>query len=519
MTGIPFMGVITAVLIPYNFRFWLASTAYAVGDALLKFAPDGNLYIFSVAIPGTSNGAGEPQWPISGNIVDGGVTWTNQGLQTAGQFTRNYIIIQPNDSQPYKFDGALLTPIGVAIPEVPASIKSFQYVIGYVPSAPFYTMQVGVQYAYTWFNPVTLAESSPSLLTGPQVTIIAADAAFASKQVPGSFLPAVLNAPAAATYVLEVQVEIPTDQLVAPYGSGFTKVRFYQTRDGGGQLFLIQTVYDANNNPISDPNGAVGISQLPSAGNTYKALPVSESQVPFRYFKDGFKGNQNYIPDAVDLFTWADNSIGPIAAGSAAQPSPYASLFLTTPDAGQGVTINGVKVSSNAFVYTAKASSATGVILYRSIQFTVPTSGTYFFQGYIDATGATSGVLEWAIDTADFAVVGAFAQTNGVAGVVSGTIALVAGTQYLMIAVGSTTMAVGAGGQVKWSDPILVLGSVLSAVTGASPMPDAALVAPAPGINSNGPPPVADLAAIYQGTLFLARCDGPYQNMVQWYLF
>lgn len=51
---------------------WAASTAYVLDDARVPTSRTGRRYIVTVA---GSSGAAEPDWPDSGTIVDGTVTW------------------------------------------------------------------------------------------------------------------------------------------------------------------------------------------------------------------------------------------------------------------------------------------------------------------------------------------------------------------------------------------------------------------------------------------------------------
>ena len=162
LTVPPFLAVLAGVLIPYNFRIWKATTAYAVGDAIIKYsAVDGNLYIFSVTDITTGiTGATEQAYPATGSVVDGGVTWTNEGLQSSNLFQCNYLTITVPGQQPLKWDSqtGTVTQVGVSAPEVPANVQSVET----SPNLDGYAPTVGAFYAYTFFNPQTLHESSPS---------------------------------------------------------------------------------------------------------------------------------------------------------------------------------------------------------------------------------------------------------------------------------------------------------------------------------------------------------------------
>lgn len=67
---------------------WIASTAYALDDRRAPITRNGHVYIVTTA--GTS-GLTEPAWPLTaaGTIVDGGVTWTENGLGWAPTYALN----------------------------------------------------------------------------------------------------------------------------------------------------------------------------------------------------------------------------------------------------------------------------------------------------------------------------------------------------------------------------------------------------------------------------------------------
>ena len=60
---------------------WLATTAYAVGDAATPVVPNSRFYYVAEGDEGTSGGS-EPTWPTTkgDTVVDGTVTWTDGGL-------------------------------------------------------------------------------------------------------------------------------------------------------------------------------------------------------------------------------------------------------------------------------------------------------------------------------------------------------------------------------------------------------------------------------------------------------
>ena len=67
--------------VPFNMRSWEASTTYAQYDGLLAYGPDGNIYVYYASVGGTSSTVA-PIFPITGNVTDGSVVWTNSGEPT-----------------------------------------------------------------------------------------------------------------------------------------------------------------------------------------------------------------------------------------------------------------------------------------------------------------------------------------------------------------------------------------------------------------------------------------------------
>ncbi len=152
----------------------------------------------------------------------------------------SYLLALCANAQPLKFDGVSVTQIGCSSPLTALSLSYLQS--AYVANA--YFMQVGIQYAWTYFNPQTLHESSPSPVEN------------------SSIITPTTNTPALATpYITQVELQIPT--IPPAIGSGYTRIRVYRTRDGGATFFLLPMVYDVNGNDLSDSNDSVLIQ-----GNT-----------------------------------------------------------------------------------------------------------------------------------------------------------------------------------------------------------------------------------------------------------
>jgi hypothetical protein len=146
-----------------------------------------------------------------------------------------YLICTTNGGPPVKWESVGgVSPIGVS----PADESAVVTVTASATNAHAYLMQVGIQYLWTYFNPNTLHESSPSPVD--KTAIVS----------PTSNQP-----PPDKPYITQVKIDIPTP---APaIGSGYTRIRIYRTRDGGATFYLLPKVYDAGGVNLSDGNNSV----------------------------------------------------------------------------------------------------------------------------------------------------------------------------------------------------------------------------------------------------------------------
>ena len=316
---------------------WSPHTAYALGDFVMDTTPARNVQI---ALNSGMSGVGTPAWSsvLGGTIVDnsmmwdcqlrrawqpghtylidnaivdpngniqqalnGGVSstigpnviWTNRGLLASSTFAINYAAIVGPGGPVQKFDGSVVTHVGISAPTVQTEVgvKTFASI-----AARGVPIQFGRLYAWTWFNPNTLAESSPSPLTGP-VSFFATDLqANITKQ--GCLLP---PSPTDEVYSSVFVGLPPASTLNSPaVGDGFTNVRFYATRDGGSVLFLVQTMYDALGNVITDGNSSVPITSLVSASD-YLPLAITQSKTTLVGAYDGAPGSSSQsVDDSID---------------------------------------------------------------------------------------------------------------------------------------------------------------------------------------------------------------------------
>jgi len=479
--NICFLGMMPGTRIPYNFRNWQATTAYALNDALLRYSyQDGLLYIFVVTTAGTT-GATEKAYPNTGTLTDGSVVWTNIGLQANFRFAQNYLIIQVPGQRMLKWDGTNVTQVGVTAPGAPVNANptiTTPNLNGYAPLS-------GVFYYYTLFNPQTLHESSPSPITA-SVSFYAVDKA-AITTVPGSFVPPlpVTAVPSVTGGAANLQIQsssyqqiklcLATSALTPAVGQGFTHVRFYRTKDGGSTFYLLTQLFDGAGHVITNSDGSVPISAL-ITGSDYTPLPTPQSVQPVSCVYEGY-GQPNNVPGAItlDANNWTDISSGKIY-----------------------LVIGGGQNNSNAFRYNG-TGAASGPLARVSNAFML-SGGTYTFQAYIDATSVTAGSVIWFVAAAGSSTpLITLTQTNGSKGLLtSAPTALPAGSYYVSAQMSAT---VTNNAFVNWSDPILQLGSAISTI--GYPAMDASLVTPGPEFGANDPPPVGEWAAIYGNSLFV----------------
>lgn len=145
-----------------------------------------------------------------------------------------YLLSTLEGAPPVKYDGLNVTPIGVSPPIGSVAVTpSFS-----ATNASAYLMQVGIQYLWTYFNPDTLHESSPSPVTDTSI-----------------ITPTTNQPPASQPYITQVKLSIPTPD--PAIGVGYSKIRVYRTRDGGATFFLLPKLYNSAGLDLVDANGAV----------------------------------------------------------------------------------------------------------------------------------------------------------------------------------------------------------------------------------------------------------------------
>jgi len=190
----------------------------------LGIGQDGVIYDLIANLPLANLGANPGQPFVC--IFPGTGLPTNEAI--------NYLLSTLPGLPPVKYDGVVITQIGVSPPATQLSLTaSFS-----ASNVNTYFMQVGIQYEWTYFNPQTLHESSPSPVEN------------------SSIITTTVNTPPLATpYITQVKLVIPTP--APPIGSGYTRIRVYRTRDGGATFFLPPMLYDGAGNNLSDSNDSI----------------------------------------------------------------------------------------------------------------------------------------------------------------------------------------------------------------------------------------------------------------------
>lgn len=203
----------------FNYRRSAAEPVLMLGIGL-----DGNLYDLVTQANLASLGVVSQPW-----------VGLFPGTTTAGLAIQYLISTIGGNGLPVKWEPVLgVTPIGVSPPVNGITVTTTVS----ATNSNAYLMQVGIQYLWTYFNPITLHESSPSPV--PMTAIITPT----------------VNTPAPATpYLTQVALAIPT---VAPtQGSGYTRIRVYRTQDGGATFFLLPAAYNSSGVDLSDANLSV----------------------------------------------------------------------------------------------------------------------------------------------------------------------------------------------------------------------------------------------------------------------
>ena len=505
-SAVPVMLEYPGYYIPFNIRSWVASTNYAVNDAVLGFGPDGNIYVIAVtAITGSGeSGTVAPIWPLTGTVIDNDITWTNEGLPNAQRFFAYYLAlvypgIRPIRVVEWQYDPTNTgeTPkytvgfMGSPSATVPPELGLFQTtpnLNGYAPSA-------GRAYAWTYYNPNTLQESSPSFSVG-QTKITETDNSNVSITVNGSILlplpPTTTSTP--YTSYQSYYAAIPVSVVNPSPGSGYTCVRFYATKDGGTEYFLVNTLFDGVGHQITNADGSIPVAQLlalstANSWTDYFPIPGSQAAVSSCRVYEG-SGVVNYAPDPENLGAEAWQFKKPAT-------NPIYILPGGAPD------------GFNAFAYDGTGSAAGALYEISSAGILATPSTEYYFQVYMDNTNGNNDISV-ILQHPNGGNKTTLNQTAGAVGTVSSTYITASGQKRIQIVIElPTNVTVPIGDTILWADPVLELGSSISAVPTNYPTPDQSLIIPAPLPFQNNQPPAGRIAAIWNNALWIVDSTDP----------
>jgi hypothetical protein len=497
--SIPQMYQVSGYYVPFNIKSWVASTAYSQYDAVLQYSPtDGQIYVFYCSTAGTS-GAHEPIWPNTGAVTDNTAHWTNAGIPNSQRFFANYLVIVTPGKQPIRVVEWQYDPTNVG--ETPkytfgqmgcsAPQLSFNTQYPFVISGPAgYSPVAGRAYCWTFYNPNTLQESSPSPFLN-HVSIVESDNSNNVGFLNGAVTP-ILPANPQGSY-REIELTLPLAALTPAIGQGYSCIRVYATQDGGTTFYLVNVLYDSASNRLSNDDGSVPIAHLIArqaidSSTDYAVVPGRQAAVNCATLYDG-NGQDNLVPDASLLQT------------------AYWTFTLGT---GMTHVYGGSPSGGNAISYAGTGSSAAANFC-QSNAVTIQ-AGTYYFQGYIGNPGTGATVAWLVVDSLGNNLLSAV-QSDTTNGIVHGTFSVASTTQIAFVA-GITGTTVPSGNNVIWAEPQCNPGSGFVTITKAYPTPDQNLVQPAPAAFSNQPPPLALTSELFADALFLVDWN---DQMKIWY--
>lgn len=444
---------------------WQAGHLYGLNALII----DQNGFIQEVTTGGTSGSAGT-------------LVWTNRGMPNSTRFGANYIAVAMHGIQPFRvvewqYDptSGSETPsittgqMGCSAPSLPPQLGGFittPNLNGYAPSA-------GRAYQWTFYNPNTLQESSPSPFVGA-TKITEVDNSNAHVTINGSLL-VPLPPTAKATEFTSYQIYyIATSvaSLAPPIGSGYTCIRIYATKDGGTEFFLVNTLLDEDGIQLSNADGSVPIATLKTISTAqgytdYFPLPTPQNAQPSIRLFEG-SGPINFAPDPVNLGV-------PAWGPGLVNPGPIYVANNTAPDGANSFQIDGPN---------------TGKSLFKSANIDVNPSEDFYFQMFLDKSNGTGGTMSAKVCSVTGTVLLTLTQADSTAGTLSGTFNTgTHGQIFIQIFVNEVT--IGTDESLIWADPVLQMGTVFNPTVTNYPTTDDSLVTPAPIAFANNPPPIA----------------------------
>lgn len=503
ITNVLFLEQVPIFFVPYNPRSWRASTVYAQYDFVLKYDPtNGSLYVWYVSnVGGGTSTSTEPEW-IGTTITDNTVTWTKRGVLGSNTFQENALLVQIPGvglfmciEWQYDPNNVGETPkiaaqfVGNPPPQIAPEIGIVQI----DPNLNGYAPVSGRGYVYTFYNPGTLHETSPSPFAGP-TKITETDNSNTVATIPGSLLPPLPTTVDTKGNNVQFQsyqiiyVAIQEAAAVQAAANGYSSIYLYGTKDGGATFFRVTNIFDLNNNLISNSDGSVAISDLialqtANSWQDYFPLPTPQPlQNSLRLYEGG--GPLNYVPD----------------------PENFGAAQWSAGNAGTMVVVPGDAPDGNAAIELPGTGGAGPLTTMRSNPFSVPAGQTMYFQAFNDPSQASAGTIQWQVISADLGTVYLTLSWTAGAGASSKNGTFVAPANKIRIRARATGVNSPVGTDVIWADPLLILNSLAPGpVVTNYVTPDESLTIPAPAALSQNPPPIGVSMALYNGSIFVVE--------------
>lgn len=195
------------------------------------------------------------------------------------------IITVGTKGQPVKFDGSVVTELGIENPTdewtedyqhsatIPQDFNTVAGSVIYTNTTPNpaqgVPISVGRRIRWSWYNPTTKHDSSLAGLNQGQYPTDRILGPTAGATVPNPAKPAgTVVTVNIAPYVMQYPIFLenkPTSfafTAITPPTSGYTKMRFWATRDGGTEYYLLNRLFNIYGLLLTDDEGAIDLTSL-----------------------------------------------------------------------------------------------------------------------------------------------------------------------------------------------------------------------------------------------------------------
>lgn len=529
ITVIPYLEVFPLFFNPFNVVTWSPTLAVNTHNCVMKYGTyDGKFYIYAPLANGTTGNI-EPIWqPFGTNVIDGTITWKNEGEVNSERFQENALLIQiPGFPMfffvEYRFDPTnsaeaasyWFEEVGIFQPRVPIEVKK----VTIAPNLDGYSPVAGRGFVYTLYDPHTFHESSPSPFAGPTQIDNITGGTSVKQTISGSLLPPLQTGTGKAPFLSyqSYYLAIPQYVVTQSQANNYTAIFFYATKDGGATFFRIPTLLDSNGNIISNSDGSVPtqtLLNLQSANGWQDLFPLPTSmllQNSCRVYEGS--GQINLAPDPVNLGpeSWTQaNAADIMVVPGDGQPNPM-------PGANTDTIYAAGELTGLGPTPTTPMKKST----LRSNKIQVNPGTPYFFEAFGESVnlvsaatpnpggtniiGGTNGI-EWDVINGDFSnrntpYIQLVWGPHEVGSFKSGTFTPSHSNVRLRM-FANKVVTDDVGDLVTWSTPFLYPGTTVPTIPTNYPTPDDALVIPAPPVLSQQPPPMFIQMALFGGAVF-----------------